>query len=108
METGYPDSMPTASAGSAYDLPNEQAVLDVLRRFGVRRAHLFGSAARGELVASSDIDLLVELGDPVDYGVVLRLAEALERVIGRRVDVLTSIKPAFRPFVEPELVELPL
>lgn len=87
--------MPTASTGSAYDLPHEQAVLDVLRRFGVRRAQLFGSAARGELAPPSDIDLLVDLGGPVDYGVVFRLTEALERVTGRPVDVLTSIKPVF-------------
>ena len=37
-----------------------------------------------------------------------RLSEALERVAGRPFDVLTSIKVPFRPFVEPELVELAL
>jgi predicted nucleotidyltransferase len=100
--------MATASTSSAYDLPHEQAVLDVLRTFHVRRAQLFGSAARGELAPNSDIDLLVDLGGPVDYGVIFRLTEELERVVGRRVDVLTSIKSAFLPYIEPELVELPL
>lgn len=100
--------MATASRTSAYDLPQEQAVLEVLREFGVRRAQLFGSAARGELTPTSDIDLLVDLDGPVDYGVIFRLTEALEQAVGRRVDVLTSIKPVFRPFIEPELVELPL
>lgn len=100
--------MATASRTSAYDLPQEQAVLEVLREFGVRRAQLFGSAARGELAPTSDIDLLVDLDGPVDYGVIFRLTEALEQAVGRRVDVLTSIKPVFRPFIEPELVELPL
>lgn len=100
--------MATASRTSAYDLPQEQAVLEVLREFGVRRAQLFGSAARGELTPTSHIDLLVDLDGPVDYGVIFRLTEALEQAVGRRVDVLTSIKPVFRPFIEPELVELPL
>ena len=100
--------MARASRTSAYDLPQEQAVLEVLREFGVRRAQLFGSAARGELTPTSQLDLLVDLGGPVDYGVIFRLTEALEQAVGRRVDVLTSIKPVFRPFIESELVELPL
>lgn len=93
---------------ASYDLPEEEAVLDVLRAFGVRRAQLFGSAARRELGPESDIDLLVELSGAVDYGVLVRLSEALEAVAGRRFDVMTSIKAPFRSFIEPELVELPL
>lgn len=97
-----------AVTNASYDLPEEQAVLDVLLRFGVRRAQLFGSAARRELTPKSDIDLLVEMADTVNYGVIFRLSQALEAVAGRPVDVLTSIKAPFRPFIEPELVELPL
>lgn len=100
--------MGVAATNAAYDLPKEQAVLDVLRAFGVKRARLFGSAARRELTPASDIDLLVEMDGPVDYGVIFRLSEALEKVAGRPFDVLTSIKAPFRPFVEPELIELPL
>ncbi|MBB1040443.1 MULTISPECIES: nucleotidyltransferase domain-containing protein [unclassified Dietzia] len=100
--------MGVAATNATYDLPEEQAVLDVLRSFGVRRARLFGSAARRELTPTSDIDLLVEMDGPVDYGAIFRLSEALERVAGRPFDVLTSIKAQFRPFVEPELVELAL
>lgn len=100
--------MGVAATNATYDLPEEQAVLDVLRDFGVRRAQLFGSAARRELTPESDIDLLVEMADPVDYGVIFRLSQALEAVAGRPFDVLTSIKVPFRPFIEPELVELPL
>ncbi|MFN3601527.1 MAG: nucleotidyltransferase family protein [Dietzia sp.] len=100
--------MGVAATNATYDLPEEQAVLDVLRAFGVRRARLFGSAARRELTPASDIDLLVEMEGPVDYGVIFRLGEELEKVVGRPFDVLTSIKAPFRPFVEPELIELPI
>lgn len=100
--------MGVAATDSTYDLPEEQAVLDILREFGVRRARLFGSAARGQLTPESDIDLLVELEGSVDYGMLFRLSEALEAVTGRHVDVLTSVKAPFRKFVEPDLVELPL
>lgn len=100
--------MGVAATNASYDLPEEEAVLDVLRAFGVRRAQLFGSAARRELTPESDIDLLVEMADAVDYGVIFRLTEALEEAAGRPFDVLTSIKAPLRPFIEPELVELPL
>lgn len=91
-----------------YELPKEQTVLAILRKFGVVRAQLFGSAARGELTPNSDIDLLVELDGKVDYGKLLLLSEELEAATNRRFDVLTSIKKVFRPYIEPELVELPL
>jgi len=38
-----------------------ERALPVLRRYGARRAGLFGSYARGEADAASDLDLLVEL-----------------------------------------------
>lgn len=96
------------AASAEYELPSEQEVLGVLRSFGVRRARLFGSAARSELTPESNIDLLVEFDEQVDYGVIFRLAEALQVATGRNFDVRTSLKPPFRKLVEPELVELPL
>ena len=97
-----------SNSAQNYELPKEQTVLAILRKFGVVRAQLFGSAARGELTPNSDIDLLVELDGKVDYGKLLLLSEELEAATGRRFDVLTSIKEVFRPYIEPELVELPL
>lgn len=95
------------AASAEYDLPSEQEVLRVLRSFAVRRARLFGSAARSELTPESDIDLLVEFDEQVDYGLIFRLAEALKVATGSSFDVLTSLKPPFRKYVEQDLVELP-
>jgi len=36
-------------------------MMPILRRFGVRRASIFGSLARGEGGDGSDVDVLVEL-----------------------------------------------
>ena len=69
---------------------------------------MLGSTARSEITPDSDIDLLVEFDEQVDYGVIFRLAEALKVATGRNFDVLTSLKPPFRKYVEPDLVELPL
>lgn len=54
----------------------------------VRFALLYGSAARGEDTAASDIDLLVELRDP-SLTRVIDLGVKLEALLGRPVDVLT-------------------
>ena len=81
----------TTSAKPDYTLPYEQTVLSILRDFGIVRAQLFGSAARGELTPASDIDLLVKPDGPVDYGQLFLLQEALEAATGRSFDILTSI-----------------
>lgn len=61
-----------------------------LRAAGICHLSLFGSAARGEETAESDIDLAVELDPDAEIGL-LELA-ALERnlsaLLGRPVDIL--------------------
>ena len=39
----------------------KRKVVPILRKYGVRRASLFGSAVRGEMRKDCDIDILVEL-----------------------------------------------
>lgn len=53
----------------------------------LRFALLFGSAARGDGTASSDIDLLVEMRDS-SLVRVADLGEKLEALLGRRVDIV--------------------
>jgi predicted nucleotidyltransferase len=61
-----------------------------LREAGVRRLSLFGSVARGDASADSDVDLVVEL-DP-EAGIGLFALAALERnlaeLLGCKVDLL--------------------
>lgn len=58
------------------------------RRFGVRRIGVFGSVARGEDDGDSDVDVLVELAEPIGWEL-LDLQERLEEALGRRVDLVT-------------------
>jgi len=59
----------------------------VFRQFGVTRASIFGSWARGEQKKCSDVDLLVEIpGSLLD---VARLELAAEKRLRKSVDVLT-------------------
>lgn len=82
--------------------------LVVLREYGVVEASVFGSTVRDEAHPESDIDLLVRFETPATLFRQIELASALARVCQRPVDVLTDIHPAFRPYILPTLVRLPL
>lgn len=68
----------------------KRKALPILKRHDVKRAAIFGSFARGEAKAKSDVDLLIEykgrnksLFDLVD------LKSELEDILGRKVDIVT-------------------
>lgn len=79
------------------------------RRAPVRRLDLFGSAARADFdPATSDVDLLVELDElePSAYAAAyFGLKEALERLLGRPVDLVTPTALANPYFRERVLAE---
>lgn len=76
--------------------------------FGLRRIALFGSAARDELRADSDIDVLVEFVDPPGLRRYLETQDALEGLLGRPVDLVTAagLKPRARALVERDLIDV--
>ena len=61
------------------------------RKRRIRNVRVFGSAARGDETAASDVDLLVEF-DAAKHGVLplLGFASEVRSIIGRDVDVTTS------------------
>ena len=64
---------------------------EAAERVGARNVRVFGSVARGEDTLESDLDLLVDF--PVrERGLLplLTLAEQVERIVGRRVDVAAA------------------
>jgi predicted nucleotidyltransferase len=75
-----------------------------LRQAGIRRLSLFGSVARGDAEADSDVDLAAEL-DP-EAGIGLFALGALERrlaeLVGRKVDLLPEPveKPRLRANID--------
>ena len=57
-------------------------------KYGVERLGLFGSYARDSAGEESDVDIVVEFSRPIGLQFV-ELAEFLECVLGKRVDILT-------------------
>ena len=83
------------------------ALAGLCRRFKVRRLYLFGSGVRENFrPESSDLDFLVALDEsrPAEYTEnYFGLAHELERLFGRRVDLVTerSVRnPYFRQVIE--------
>jgi predicted nucleotidyltransferase len=86
---------------------HHSALSDLCRRHGVERLYLFGSAAGERSERPGDLDFLVEMTDrqpTASYADrYLDFADELERLFGRRVDLVTdqSIRnPYFRREIE--------
>lgn len=56
--------------------------------YGISKLGLFGSFAIGDPSEASDVDIFVEFDRPIGLKFV-ELADYLERLMGRKVDVLT-------------------
>ncbi len=82
-----------------------------LMSLGVEKIALYGSVARNEATAQSDVDVLVELADEfLTLTGYMDVCFFLEELFGRRVDVTTfrSIKPHMRERVLAEAKYLEL
>ena len=63
---------------------------DLLKtKYRVRSLAIFGSYARGDQQATSDVDLLVEFEKPIGGFAFIELADQLEDLLGMKVDLLT-------------------
>ncbi|MCK5216821.1 MAG: nucleotidyltransferase family protein [Methanosarcinales archaeon] len=70
----------------------------IIKKFGVRRIGLFGSAVRGELTKESDVDLLVEFEEECEnFSNLINLYFFLQNLLHRKIDLVTtdSISPYF-------------
>jgi predicted nucleotidyltransferase len=85
-----------------------EQILDLATRHGARNVRVFGSLARGEGGESSDLDLLVTLGEGRSLLDLVGLKQDLEDLIHRPVDVVTdrALSPYLRERVLSEAIPL--
>ncbi len=67
----------------------ESIALEVINRYPIKRAAFFGSVARGEMTAGSDIDMLVEFLPNTRGIIFFSLQVDLEEAFNRTVDLIT-------------------
>lgn len=73
-------------------------ILPALKKYGIKKASLFGSIVKDEQTERSDIDLLVELPETASLLELASLKLDLEEILRRKVDVLTfdSLHPLLK------------
>lgn len=69
----------------------------LVERYHIKTLGVFGSYARGDNTATSDIDLLVEFDQPIGLKFV-SLQQDLSTMLGKKVDLVTptALKPRLR------------
>lgn len=100
------------------ELKNKEQIFRILqsnhqqiRNFGVKKIGLFGSFAKNQQTADSDIDFIVEFDEgKKTYKTFIKLAFFLEELLGRKVDLLTnkSLSPHLGPRILKEAENVPL
>jgi predicted nucleotidyltransferase len=86
----------------------EQEIRRVAARHGAGNVRVFGSIARGDSRPDSDVDLLIDIVGPTSPWFPGGLLGDLEKLLGRRVDVVVerSLNPLLRESVMREAVSL--
>ena len=69
---------------------NREEILRLAERHGARNVRIFGSAAKGDATGSSDVDFLVDMESGRSLFDRISLAQDLQDLLGREVDVVTE------------------
>ena len=87
-------------------LRTHKAIL--VQRFGVVDMALFGSTARDEATAGSDMDILIRFDGPATSKRYFGVQFYLEDLTGLAVDLVTdkALRPELRPYVEREAIRV--
>jgi hypothetical protein len=80
----------------------------IIKKFGIKRAGIFGSYARREQRADSDIDILVEFRGKKSLFDLINLELLLQKTLKKKVDLLTynSINPLLKKKILKEEVRI--
>lgn len=84
-------------------------VKPVMQKYGVKSAGLFGSYARGDARADSDVDILVSLGSkPLSLWDFVAFKNELSDILKKTVDLISdkAIIPYFKDYIYKDLKPL--
>jgi predicted nucleotidyltransferase len=85
-----------------------EEILKIAAEHGACNVRVFGSVARGEAKPDSDIDFLIDLGENLSPWFPVRLIRDLEKLLNRKVDIVTEkgLKERIKERVLQEAVKL--
>ncbi len=72
--------------------------IPILKRYGVKRAAVFGSFAKRQMRKGSDIDILVDIQKDISLLDFIGLKLEIEEALGKKVDLVeySAIKPLIK------------
>ncbi|SMO94635.1 nucleotidyltransferase family protein [Gracilimonas mengyeensis] len=75
----------------------KKKIRPILKKYGIKKAGIFGSYARGDSIAN-DLDLLVKIENKISLLTFIKIQQELEDELGIDVDLVEyeTIKPALR------------
>jgi len=71
--------------------------------YKVKKIGIFGSLARGEQNKNSDVDIIIELYEPIGFFKFIELEEFLSKILKRKVDLVT--KKALKPVIKKSILK---
>jgi predicted nucleotidyltransferase len=83
-------------------IPDSAQLAPICRKYGVSSLAVFGSFARGEARADSDLDLLVTFAVRVSLLGMVALQRELSDLVGRKVDLQTEA--ALSPYIKDQIL----
>ena len=84
-----------------------QKTMPVLHKYGIVSASLVGSVARGQHNSKSDIDIVIDVIQPISLLTFARIKLELEELLHSKVDLIerSAIKPRIRKYLlEDEII----
>jgi uncharacterized protein len=83
-------------------------ILPILKKYGVIKAGIFGSYARGEQKARSDVDFLIKIKDNASLTDLIALQLALQKKLGKKADIVEYevIRPELKEKILKEEIKI--
>lgn len=83
-------------------------IAPILKKYGIKKAGIFGSYARGEVKEGSDIDILVEFEKSIGLIDFIGAEIEMSDVLGVKVDLVTegALKPRIKENILNSLVQI--
>ena len=87
----------------------KERIKPIMEKHSIKEVYLFGSYARGEANANSDVDIYCEKGDVDSLFKAVSFDEELEEALGKKVDVITigsNMHDYFKEQLERDMIKL--
>ncbi len=85
-----------------------QKAMPLLRKYGILSASVVGSVARGQQTSKSDIDIVIDVIQPISLLTFARIKLELEEILQTKVDLIerSALKPRFRKYLLQDEISL--